>query len=134
MDTTCKTRTFIETLFSTIADQGFGHIFLDHLSDDVVWTATGSSPMRGRYEGKQNYREQVLDKLHEKLEHSPRPSIDQIIADRQWAAVHFHTSGARAYNGMDFSMEYCWLMKVEDDQIVEVVGFYDSKKMCDLFA
>ena len=131
--TTNKTRLVIKSLFSTIADQGFGQLFLDQLAENVIWTATGSSPMRGRYESKQAYREQVLDKLHDKLEYSPRPTIDRIIADDQWAAVYFHTEGARALNGLDFSMEYCWLMRVENDKVVEVVGFYDSKKMCDLF-
>ena len=131
---TADTRAFIEVLFSTVANGGFGNLFLAHLSDDVVWTATGSSPMRGRYVGEREYREKVLDKLHERLEQSPKPTIDRIIADGQWAAVYFHTDGARAISGLDFSMEYCWLMKVEGDKIVEVVGFYDSKKMCDLFA
>ena len=37
-------------------------------------------------------------------------------------------------NGADFSMQYCWLVKVDGDQIAEVIGFYDTKKMNDVFA
>ena len=130
---TVKTREFVTGVFDNVSKTGFGSSFLDKISDDVIWTATGTSPMRGRYKGKVEYKEKVLDKLHERLEGFGLPSVDRIIVDGQWAAVNFHTTGAKAHSGLDFSMEYCWLMRVEDDRIVEVVGFYDSKKMCDLF-
>lgn len=130
---TARTREFVTGVFDNVSKTGFGPSFLDKISDDVVWTATGTSPMRGRYEGKAVYKEKVLDKLHERLEGFGMPSVDRILVDGQWAAVNFHTTGVKAHSGLDFSMEYCWLIKVENDSIVEVVGFYDSKKMCDLF-
>ena len=134
MASTEDTRSVIESVFTTISNRGFSQDFLDYLSDDVVWTANGTSPMRGRYEGKNMYVDKVLSRLRERLGTSGRPTVDRILVDGEWAAVNFHTVGATAHNGLDFSMEYCWLMKVEGEKIVEVSGFYDSKKMCDLFA
>lgn len=133
-DTTEATRTFVSNLFTNIAGERLGTKFLSALSDDIIWKATGSSPLAGVYRGKKSYQEDVLGKLHDKLEYLPGPQLDKILADGEWAAVYFHTTGARASSGMDFSMEYCWLMKVQHDKVVEVVGFYDQKKMVDLFA
>ena len=130
---TATTRAFVEDLFASIAKSGLGPRFLNSLSEDVVWTATGSSPLSGRFEGKKAYREDVLGKLTGKLERSPKPQVDRILVDGDWAAVHFHTSGARSVHGYDFSMQYCWLLKVQEEMIVEVVGFFDQKKVCDLF-
>jgi hypothetical protein len=42
--------------------------------------------------------------------------------------------GVHGVNGSDFSMQYCWLIRVVDGWITEIIGFYDSKKMNDLFA
>ena len=131
---TQATRTFVNNLFASIAQEGFGPKFLDSLSHDVIWTATGSSPLSGRHEGKKAYQEDVLAKLHGRLEYFPKPQVNRILSDGDWAAVYFHSTGARTYSGAEFGMEYCWLLKVQEDKIVEVVGFFDQKKVHDLFA
>lgn len=76
--------------------------------------------------------ENVLSKLRDKLEHAPKPEVDRILVDGEWAAVQFHTTAAKAVSGYDFSMQYCWLLKVEGDKIVEVVGFLDQIKIKEL--
>ena len=135
MSTTDKTRTFITNLFNTISSHGFGKDFLDSLSDSLVWTATGTSPVSGRYTSKQSYIDNVLAKLREQVDLSKtKPSIDHILVDGEWASVVFHTSGVIAVNGADFSMTYSWVMRVEAEKIVEVIGFYDQKKILDIFA
>ena len=135
MSTTDETRIFITDLFNTIALKGFGKEFSDSLSDSLVWTVTGSSPLSGRYTSKQSYIDGVLSKLREKVDlPTARPTIDRILVDGQWASVVFHTTGVTAVNGSDFSMTYCWIMKVEATKITEVIGFYDQKKLEDIFA
>jgi hypothetical protein len=131
MSQTQATRTFINDVFD---GKGFGPKFLNYLSDDMVWTATGTSPLSGVYHGKRAYQDDVFSKISSKLEKAPKPIIDRILVDQDWASVLFHTDGATAKNGMDFSMQYCWWIKVAGNKIVEVVGFYDQKKLIDLFA
>lgn len=134
IDTAAHTRQFIVTLFETVAYEGFGHAFLDHLDDDIIWHATGTSPLGGITTSKQAYQEKVLGALTGKLKTTPIPIVDRIFVDGEWATLLFHTENVEALNGMDFGMEYCWLLKVQADKIVEVVGFYDQKKLHDLFA
>ena len=131
---TATTRVFVENLFTSIAESGFRDTFLNALSNDVVWTATGTSPLSGRYKGKKTYCEDVLGRLHGKLQSSPKPMVNRILVDEDWASVYFHTTNVPALNGDDFGMEYCWLMRVKDEEIVEVVGFYDGNKMSKLFS
>jgi ketosteroid isomerase-like protein len=53
---TQATRTFLTPLFSSIDDKGFGDSFRAALSEDLTWTATGSSPLAGVYRSKQASR------------------------------------------------------------------------------
>jgi ketosteroid isomerase-like protein len=129
-----STRATVEDVFSSVSESGFGAGFVDRLADDLVFTVTGTSPLAGRYTGKAEYQEKVLARLHERLATPLRPMIEQVLVDGEWATVRFRTEGVRGHNGTDFSMEYCWLVRVVDDRITEITGFYDSRKMLDLFA
>jgi uncharacterized protein len=132
--TSSATAAVLGEVFSGVSEHGFGSAFLDALADDLVFTATGSSPLAGRYTSKAEYQDRVLERLHERLTTPLRPAIEQMLVDGEWATVRFRTEGVRGHNGADFSMQYCWLLRVVDGRIVEIVGFYDTKKMVDLFA
>jgi uncharacterized protein len=56
-----------------------------------------------------------------------------MIVEDEWASVFFESEDVRGKNGADFSMQYNWLIRVVGGRIVEVVGFYDQKKMHDVF-
>ena len=133
-EATALTRTFIEILFSDLGAEGFNHRFYHALSEDIVWTATGTSPLAGTYHGIHEYKTKVLKPLHERLEQWPKPRVDMLIVEGEWASVLFHSVGAKGRNGVDFNMQHCWLVKVIGEKIVEGIGFYDQKKVNDLFA
>ncbi|WP_274911089.1 nuclear transport factor 2 family protein [Streptomyces sp. WZ-12] len=128
------TRATLQDVFRTVSETGFGERFLDRLADDLVFTAAGTSPLAGRYTSKAEYSEKVLARLHERLATPIRPTVEQMLVDGEWAMVRFRSAGVHGHNGADFSMQYCWLIRVVDDRIVEITGFYDTKKMIDLFA
>jgi len=123
----------METLFGNMASSGWTHTFEDALADDLIWTATGSSPLAGRYASKQAYLTQVLGPIRERLATTPRPVVDGILIDGDQVCMRFHGEGGRGKNGADFNMEYCWIMKLRDGKIVEVVAYYDSVKLTALF-
>ena len=136
---TPKTRAFLESLFSAVALDNFGASFAAALSDDLVWTVTGSSPIAGRYEGKAVYIKEVLTPLRDVLESLPVPIVEHIVVDGQWCTVVWRSEGVRGKNGADYDMKYAWVMHVEDEKgdgelkIVEVVGFYDGQKVTAVF-
>ena len=91
-----QTRRFLSEWFARLEATGFdGGIFLDALSDDLLWT---------------------------------------ILADGEWAVVQFRGVGGVGRNGADYTLEYCWVIRVVDDRVREVVGYYDQVKVAELFA
>ncbi|WP_236795015.1 nuclear transport factor 2 family protein [Amycolatopsis sp. GM8] len=134
MTTTAETRRTVERVFADVAESGFAGTFVDALADDLVFTATGTSPIAGRYESKTEYQAKVLARLHERLATPIRARIEQTIVEGEWATVRFRSHDVRGTNGTDFSMQYCWVIRVVAGRITEITGFYDTKKMNDLFA
>ncbi|EXJ68717.1 uncharacterized protein A1O5_08511 [Cladophialophora psammophila CBS 110553] len=137
--TTEATRSFIESLFTAVALDNFGTSFAAALSDDLVWTVTGSSPIAGTYNGKQVYIDKVLTPLRDVLVSLPVPIVEHIFADGDWATVNWRSQGVVGKNGANYDMQYAWLMRTELDdtgarKIVEVIGFYDSVKVTAVFA
>jgi len=130
-----QTRTFLTDWFDRLATSGFdGKVFLDALADDLVWTATGSSPVSGTFHGKQAYADGVWRPLDDRLERWPRADVMRILADGEWATVEFHGVDGLGRNGTDYTLEYCWVIRVVDGLVREVVGYYDQTKVAELFA
>jgi ketosteroid isomerase-like protein len=131
---TAETTKFVRDWFDRLADSGWtAEVFLDVLSDDLVWNATGSSPVSGTCHGKAEYVAKVYRPLDEHLITWPRPSVERIIADGNWTTVEFTSSGGLGKNGTVYDMSYCWVMRRAGHQIVEVIGYYDTAKVVELF-
>lgn len=128
-------KTFLGKWFYRLAESGWdGEVFLDALADDLVWEVTGTSPISGIYRSKQEYTEKVYKPLDERLASWPKPVVEQIIGDGEWAAVRFRSEGGRGKNGVDYNMIYCWLMRVSGGKVREVTGFYDQIRVGELFS
>ncbi|MFF4054016.1 nuclear transport factor 2 family protein [Streptomyces chartreusis] len=71
--------------------------------------------------------------MHARLSTPIRAHIEEAIVEGEWATVRFRSHDVLGGNGNDFSMQYCWGVRVVAGRIVEITGFYDTKKMNDLF-
>jgi ketosteroid isomerase-like protein len=130
-----RTRRFLTDWFDQLEATGFdGGVFLGALSDDLVWTATGTSPVSGTFRGKQAYIDGVWHPLDDHLTTWPKAEVQRILADGEWAVVEFHGVGGVGRNGTDYTLQYCWVVRVVEDRIVEVIGYYDQVKVAELFA
>jgi ketosteroid isomerase-like protein len=132
---TDATRAFLVDWFDRLAASGFdGAIFLDALSNDLVWTATGTSPVSGTFRGKQAYIDGVWRPLDQHLQRWPRAEVLRILADGEWASIEFRGVDGLGHNGVDYTLQYCWVVRVSDGLITEVIGYYDQSKVEALFA
>lgn len=128
------TYTFLRDWFARLEESGWtADVFLETLSDDLTWTATGTSPVSGVFHGKPEYIAKVYRALDERLESWPSPKVERIIAQGDWGIVEFTSTGGRGHNGTDYNMRYCWVMRRSGEQIVEVIGYYDTAKVTELF-
>jgi len=127
--------TFLRRWFARLAETGWtAEIFLGALAEDVVWTATGTSPIAGTYRGRDAYIDGIYRRLDERLARWPRPQVERIISDGQWGVVEFSSTEGLGKNGTDYTMRYCWVIHVVEDRVVEVVGYYDTQTVTALFA
>jgi len=128
------TSTFLRSWFDRLAESGWTtEVFLGALSEDLVWTATGTSPISGTYRGLQAYTDGIFRRLDERLESWPRPAVERIVAEGDWGVVEFSSTGGRGKNGVDYNMRYCWIMHVEGGLVTEVIGYYDTSTVDALF-
>jgi hypothetical protein len=126
---------FLKNWFDRLAESGWtAEVFLGALSEDLVWTATGTSPISGTYRGLTAYVDGIYKPLDERLESWPRPSVERIVADGEWGVVEFSSTGGRGTNGTDYNMRYCWVIHVQQGLVTEVTGYYDTRTVCALFA
>jgi ketosteroid isomerase-like protein len=129
-----STKDFLKDWFDRLAATGFdGAVFLDAFSDNLVWTATGHSPVSGTFRSKADYIEKVYRPLDDHLETWPQADVTRILADGDWAIVEFNGVGGVGKNGTDYSLQYCWVIHVEANVITEVTGYYDQTKVAELF-
>jgi uncharacterized protein len=130
-----RTRRFLTDWFARLESSGFdGGVFLGALSDDLVWTATGASPVSGTFRGKPSYVDNVWRPLDDHLARWPRAEVLRILADGEWAVGEFHGVGGLGRNGADYPLQYCWVIRVVDDLVHEVVGYHDQVEVNELFA
>ncbi len=135
VDVTQVTRAFVHDWFARLERSGFAApVFLAALADDVVWTATGHSPVSGTFRGKQAYIDGVYRVLDDRLQRWPQAQVTRILVDGEWASVEFVGVGGVGRNGTDYTLQYSWILHVVDHHIREVVGYYDQSKVLELFA
>lgn len=80
------TGSFLRGWFDRLAETGWtAEVFLGALSEGLVWTATGSSPISGTYRGLDAYVEGIFRPLDERLESWARPKVERIVAEGEWA-------------------------------------------------
>lgn len=59
---------------------GHGDVF-DLLADYVRWTITGSSPIAGTYASREQFLEQAIQPLSERLAQPIHPTVDTIVPE-----------------------------------------------------
>jgi ketosteroid isomerase-like protein len=98
-------------------------------SDDVVFNLVGSTPVSGRWEGKEEcFGPLVADMVVGKLE------PETIQFSREWrimcadetCVVGLMRGGGRAKNGHEYIQTYCQIMTIKDGLIVELHELFDT--------
>jgi len=105
-----------------------GQLFMQTLSDNVSWTATGSeNPLRGHWTSKADVVKNVFAPLTAKLDGPMKSKVRNVLISGLWATVEMTAVGAIAKsNGKPYDQELCLLCRFEGGMIVEVRAYIDS--------
>ena len=122
--TTESNRKLVEWIFAELA-AGNSRAFYDTLSDDVSWTARGTSPWSGPYRGKAAVQGELLASVHRQFAARVKLHVLRILADGDRVVVEAKgeatTKGGKPYNN-----EYCFIYRIAGDKIVEVTEYMDT--------
>lgn len=114
----------VENIFDYL-DNGENEKFFEHVADDVFWMVMGTHPLAGTYHGKQDFITHTFVRLNRILKEGVVLKVTNIIVQGDTATVELESRSV-ALNGKPFNNAYCWIVRFEDDTIVEVRAYVDS--------
>jgi uncharacterized protein len=128
---TQDTRVLVERLFAAY-ERGDSQQLFDHVAEDVRWTITGNNPLSGEYRNKSEFIEATYERLAAVLKEPVRPRVRRIIAEGDLAVVEWH-GHATSIIDRPYDNDYCWVIRVTGDRIVEVTAYLDGALVEELF-
>ena len=128
---THATRALVERLFAAY-ERGDSQQFFDHVADDVHWTVIGKNPFSGEYRSKGEFLEATYERLATVLKEPIQPHVRRIIAEGDLAVVEWR-GHATSIVDRPYDNDYCWIMRVAEDRIVEVTAYLDGALVEELF-
>lgn len=111
--------------------RGDGRAFFKLVADDVRWTVTGSTPISRTYNSKRDFRA-ALSAMAEHLATELKVVVHDVIADGDKVAVQFE-SHAQGKNGTAYDQKYCWMLRMAEGKVREVIAYLDTELVARLF-
>jgi ketosteroid isomerase-like protein len=72
---------FLRSWFDRLSESGWtSEDFLGALADDLVWTATGTSPISGTYHGRDAYIDGIYSQVCEVIGYYDTQTVTQLFA------------------------------------------------------
>lgn len=105
--------------------------FFDLLADDVQWTITGSTYLSKTYTSKQQFLDEVINPLNDRLSKRIVPTVKEIFADGDWVIVLWD-GVATATDGKPYPGSYSWNMKLKDGKIIKAIAWLDGIEFQDI--
>ena len=124
------TRKFLTNIFAEWSSSGTMDPWLNVLDENLIWTAAGSKENLGEskaernyVDGKQNYIDNVLGNYKKWVKQPPVPKLQRLIVDGNWSTAWLLAS-AETLDGKMLTLEYCWIIRVDNNKVTELIGFY----------
>jgi len=99
--------------------------FFDLLTDNVIWTITGNSPVSKTYFSRQQFLDEVIQPLNKKFSKKIVPKLRGLYADGDMV-IALWDGTATATDGRPYVNTYSWYMKMKKWKIIEVIAFFDT--------
>lgn len=113
-------------------ERGDSQQLFDHVAEDVRWTITGNHPLSGEYPSKREFLDATYERLDVVLKEPVRPRVRRIIAEGDLAIVEWHGHATSIVDRV-YDNDYCWVICVAGERIVEVTAYLDGALVEELF-
>lgn len=99
--------------------------FFDLLTDDAVWTVSGSSPVSGVYHTREALLQGAVNPIHARLATAITPTVTQIVAQGDQVVV-FWDGSAQSTDGNRYVNSYAWQLVFTEGKITRVTAYLDT--------
>lgn len=105
--------------------------FFDLLTNDMQWTIHGSTPLSKTYTSKQQFLDEVINPLNQRLSKKIVPTVRHLYAEGD-VVIALIDGKAIAKDGQPYNMSYAWFMTIQKGKIVKVDAFLDGIQFADV--
>ncbi|MFN0089742.1 MAG: nuclear transport factor 2 family protein [Acidimicrobiales bacterium] len=116
----------------TAWEQGDSRPFFRMVADDVRWTVIGTTPLSGAHEGKRAFLAATAP-FAERLAGPIKAKIVDVLDAGDKVVLQWEGS-AEGTNGRPYRQTYCWVMRLDGDQVAEVTAYLDTEMVNAMFA
>ena len=120
-----ENKQLLQNIFKELS-MGDSRPFVAALADDVTWKVMGRTQWSGTYRGKQTVLDDLLRQLQSRLADRYRASAERIIAEGPYVVVQARGQSVTTA-GIPYNNEYCFIYRVENGQIKEVIEYLDTE-------
>jgi uncharacterized protein len=106
--------------------------FFATLADDVVWTAIGHTPISGVSHGKAEYISKIYSRLQGLFAGATSCRVKRVLAENDVVVVEWHGDTPLKSGGV-YANDYCWVIRVAGEKLVEVTGYFDTALVNKIF-
>jgi len=106
--------------------------FFDLLADDVTWTIPGRSPIARTYNSRRQFLQDAIEPLNQRLSEKIIPTVKALYAEGDMV-VALWDGHAVAKDGIAYDNTYSWYMRIKNGRIINVVAFFDSIELAELW-
>ena len=121
--TATENKQLLQAVFDQLA-AGNGQALLDAMADDFRWIFPGNWSWSGVWEPKQVVVNGLLRPLSAQFDNGYRSRAELILADGDRVVVQ--ARGQAATNRGDYHQTYCFIFRVRDGQLSEVIEHCDT--------
>lgn len=97
----------------------------DLLAENARWTIAGTSMAAKTYPTKEAFMSEVIRPFNARMQSRLIPTVRRLYAEDDTVIAFFDAKGT-ARDGQTYANSYAWILKLNDDQIVEAHAFFDS--------
>lgn len=127
---TKSNKVIVEEAFERWAS-GEGSLF-DLLDERVEWTIAGSGKFSGTYSGKNDFIDNAVEPIMEKLSTPIHPTLISLAAEGETVWLHWKGRATTTTGGV-YTNEYAWKLQLKDNKITKAVAFLDLCSLEKLF-
>jgi ketosteroid isomerase-like protein len=107
--------------------EGKTALFVDSLDDSARWTGPGVTTWARRYDGKASVLGDLLRPVSSRFQAPFRAVAGAIVASGDHVVVELKGNGNVTKDGTRYDNAYCWVCRMRDGKIVDVVEYCDTE-------